>query len=405
MKSFAIILALLGTKLTGAPVQEKDLAIIIDTGLKKPIKLEQKLANTQLMPEAWFETIKESFRDSPVRDALAEENLFSDWQIVSTRIVPCNPLVRAPSHSQDIYCWPEFRIVAQPVISNFRMRSGFIADYYADDRAVHMLYDVPAALVGSEATELSALKSEIIEKRDGFVGTTFEPLSEAKKQRFVELRNKLSQSLLRDSLEMREKSLDSSEYQELGSRPELNDTRSASLFRKKYIEMLGKYALPSQLKKLTGFSLPEGREPANSDQWIFVAFKPSADGNITKDKVDVFSRIDGRKIFELPHVSIGSMLEDSEQFYDLDLSDPDYSELNEQVFLFDKEQSAQAIKNIASPELTTVDNSSCASCHRLNETNFNFHNLSKLETEVVNISPRVVNDVKYDLKWIKENLK
>ena len=56
-------------------MQEKDLAIIIDTGLKKPIKLEQKLANTQLMPEAWFETIKESFRDSPVRDALAEENL------------------------------------------------------------------------------------------------------------------------------------------------------------------------------------------------------------------------------------------------------------------------------------------------------------------------------------------
>ena len=66
MKSFAIILALLGTKLAGAPVQEKDLAIIIDTGLKKPIKLEQKLANTQLMPETWFETIKNPFATVPL---------------------------------------------------------------------------------------------------------------------------------------------------------------------------------------------------------------------------------------------------------------------------------------------------------------------------------------------------
>ena len=127
------------------------------------------------------------------------------------------------------------------------MRSGFIADYYADDRAVHMLYDVPAALLGSEAAELSALKSEIIEKRDGFVGTSFEPLSEARNRdlsncviSYHSLYCAIAWRCGRRAWILRNtKNWD---------RPELNDTRSASLFRKKYIEMLGKYAHRRNLK-------------------------------------------------------------------------------------------------------------------------------------------------------------
>ena len=65
------------------------------------------------MPASWYESINQAFNGTPVRDAIEEENLFEDWQIVSARIVPCNPLVRSMQHSPELYCWPEVRIVAQ----------------------------------------------------------------------------------------------------------------------------------------------------------------------------------------------------------------------------------------------------------------------------------------------------
>ena len=99
------------------------------------------------------------------------------------------------------------------------------------------------------------------------------------------------------------------------------------------------------------------------------------------------------------------MREDSLELYDLDLESPKFNELIQQVFLFNDGTSKEAKNNILDPYITTVDNTSCASCHRLNDTLFNFHNLSKLETESVNISNRVINDVKYDLNWLNQELK
>ena len=60
--------------------------------------------------------------------------------------------------------------------------------------------------------------------------------------------------------------------------------------------------------------------------------------------------------------------------------------------------------NILDPHTVTVDNTSCASCHRLNRPSFNFHNLSKLENDNVNISDRVINDVQYDMEWLRKKL-
>ena len=69
MKSFAIILAMCTRR--GTLCRRRITAIIIDTGLKNPSSSSRNLL-TLSSCETWFETIKESFRDSPVRDALAE---------------------------------------------------------------------------------------------------------------------------------------------------------------------------------------------------------------------------------------------------------------------------------------------------------------------------------------------
>ena len=48
-----------------------------------------------------------------------------------------------------------------------------------------------------------------------------------------------------------------------------------------------------------------------------------------------------------------------------------------------------------------VPNTSCASCHRLNNLRFDFHSLSHLEDGNMTISPRVVGDVDRELWWVR----
>ena len=124
------------------------------------------------MPASWYESINQAFNDTPVRDAIEEENLFEDWQIVSARIVPCNPLVRSMQHSPELYCWPEVNCCT-PVIYKFKMKSGFIENHYADDRAVHMLYDVPSNLLGPSGEELQKLKTLQLKKKRKFCRNYF----------------------------------------------------------------------------------------------------------------------------------------------------------------------------------------------------------------------------------------
>ena len=48
-----------------------------------------------------------------------------------------------------------------------------------------------------------------------------------------------------------------------------------------------------------------------------------------------------------------------------------------------------------------VPNTSGASCHRLNETRFDFHMLSHLEDLDTAIASRVVNDVRHEKQWLR----
>ena len=54
---------------------------------------------------------------------------------------------------------------------------------------------------------------------------------------------------------------------------------------------------------------------------------------------------------------------------------------------------------INDPYQTLVSHTSCASCHRDNNLNFNFHNLSYFEDQEISIAPRTVADVKRDMQW------
>ena len=94
------------------------------------------------------------------------------------------------------------------------------------------------------------------------------------------------------------------------------------------------------------------------------------------------------------------MRRDSDLFYDIAVEDTAFLPLKKQVFLFNTEEYRDAVQNINDPHMIGVNNTSCASCHRLNSPRFNFHNLSKLGNDDVNVSRRVVNDVDYDLEWL-----
>ena len=139
---------------------------------------------------------------------------------------------------------------------------------------------------------------------------------------------------MKDAISLRQQGISEESLQRSRRQARVSKLVVSSKLQIQIFKLLEKYNYPSNLKKLTGFSLPEGREPANSDQWIFVAFKPDGEGNIEPENVPIFSMKDARKITDLPPTTIGSMREDSLELYDLDLENPKFSELVQQVFSF-----------------------------------------------------------------------
>jgi len=57
------------------------------------------------------------------------------------------------------------------------------------------------------------------------------------------------------------------------------------------------------------------------------------------------------------------------------------------------------ISKLANPDEFLVPNTSCASCHKLNDLRFDMHNLSSLEDRAMTVSPRVKQDVLADQLW------
>ena len=80
------------------------------------------------------------------------------------------------------------------------------------------------------------------------------------------------------------------------------------------------------------------------------------------------------------------------------LPDEIQSKLRQQVVINPREESVVKAK-VADPYQTLVSHTSCSSCHRDNNLQFNFHNLSYFEEQDISIAPRTINDVQRDIAW------
>ena len=225
----------------------------------------------------------------------------------------------------------------QPIVKRLRSNRGILTNY-GDDRAIHMLYDVRNRLKSEEGSSLTLLKTKVLAAMTKYVGTDFEPLSPEEKSRFIALRNKLITAFLQDIANLRDPSLDESLFEGFGIRPELfhGDQSMAAGFRSRLLDFLGRHASSTNLKALTSFSLPAGRQPAHLDEWIFLSFT-GKNGEIAPVSSDVFDMDNGQKLITIPHQSRGSMTRDAEILYTLAPDSEIYELLSRQVLIEDRE--------------------------------------------------------------------
>ncbi len=379
-------------------VAEKDLAIAFDLGDEALVRATDLLPTGEaLLPRALYRQIEQAFDGTPAEGALQEENLHADWKVVSARVAPCSALGPTPASDIAALCWPEVRLVLQPILYNMRVHARF-SPSFADDRAMHVLYDMPFehALSAVDAARAKLLVSKI---RSQQPSQTFAPLSEAERSELIALRDRATTRLLEDTLALREPTQASQAYQGLGVRPESLAGRAAQeRMRDRLRNFLAVYARPARIRELTAFSLPAGREPAHLDQWVFVAFRGESTRLVPVD-LTLTSARDGATLFNYGHSMVATMGADDLSPQSA-LSGPRAAEIRDSVIL-----STQDIARLATPisdrNERLVPNVPCGSCHKLNDLRFDFHNFGYLEDRELTIAPRVRRDVERDLAWLR----
>ena len=370
---------------------EKDLAIVLGTALKPGIKFSDR---DNLFPSKWYKTILKSYQETSVGPGLAQENNESQWQLMSIRVVPCQPLVLSSSAEPNTFCYPQLRLIWQPIVSNIKLWGRWFKDY-GDDRAIHALYDIDPYLhlPPKDALHLAQLKGEIKKAARDHPGKP--PLTPIQGQAYVELRNLVTGAFLAKTHALRDPDLDTKEYQTHGFRPEVLILDGSKL-RQRILKFLAHYTSPKAMTDITSFSLPAGREPAHIDEWVMLSFTADGKGDIKPKDVAIHHSHTGELIGKLPAFHSASQLRDDEVLYQ-----QENEFLRNQVFLYAGSQHDELKMRIMDPNQTMIPNTSCSSCHRFNSMRFNFHNLSKFGTDPVEVTERVRRDVAYDLKWFK----
>ena len=156
-------------------------------------------------------------------------------------------------------CWPQVRLVWQPVLKDFFL--GWIfTDRYGDDRAIHSLYRVhPTDSAEGFHPALKAMQAQIASE-EGFGGTT-PALMEA----FYHARDRALLRLTRALIDMRGEAPQYTSWDELDMRAEYGEgPEKAMAFHQNLYGFLWQFAEPMSLHELT-FSLPEGRSPSSID--------------------------------------------------------------------------------------------------------------------------------------------
>jgi hypothetical protein len=395
----ALETASLREALAVSQVAEKDLAIAFDLGDEALVRAADLLPTGEvLLPRELYRQVEQAFDGTSAEDALQDENLYTDWKVVSARVSPCSALGPVPAADVSALCWPEVRLVLQPILYNMRVHARF-SPAFADDRAMHVLYDVPFehALSAVDAARARELVSKV---RAAAPSEAFAPLAAAERRELIALRDRATTRLLEDTLVLRDAGLPSQAYAGLGLRPEsLEDRAARQRMRDRFRAFLGVYARPSRIRELTAFSLPAGREPAHLDQWVFVAFRGAPTELVPVD-LTLTSARDGATLFNYGHAMVSTMGADDLRPQSA-LSGPRGAEIRDSVIL-----STQDIARLAGPisdrSERLVPNVPCGSCHKLNDLRFDFHNFGYLEDRDLTISPRVRRDVELDLAWLRE---
>ena len=115
--------------------------------------------------------------------------------------------------------------------------------------------------------------------------------------RFLELRRQVVQQLLGDVVSLRDPVITPSEYDLLDLRTEtLGSDEQRQAFYDRLRAFLASYATPNYLHAMTSFSLPEGRDPAGIDLWVFLAFE-GHQGTLSQTSIEVSSPETGEVIF------------------------------------------------------------------------------------------------------------
>lgn len=388
-KSLALLtcVSIVGPNLTAQSIPTlaaRDLAIALPMAFRN-------VPRDPLFPRTWYQSVTQGFSQTSVGSALEYESPYTDWQLVSLRIAPCQPLGQTPRDAEQ-NCWPEIRLVWQPVQKKIRLHERYMENA-GDDRAVHALYPVEPArfLNADEAVRVQASIAAL---------TNGQSLSATAQQEFRSARDRILKELLPAVRSLRDPSLPATAFIGLGMRPEAEESTLQKAFGQKLAAFLNRWASPADLRFLTAFSLPEGREPAHLDEWVFLAFRVEK-ARLIPDPILIRSAVDGRVLANLGTSVRGSQGRDEDSLYDLLNGSNEAEELAATVMLRipDIERLTPMVRD---REKLLVPNTSCVSCHKMNDLRFDFHNFSYLEDRDITISPRVKRDVELDLSWLQK---
>jgi hypothetical protein len=338
-----------------------------------------------------------------VGDAVAAENSYEDWTLVSARVVPCAPLGVIPGPEANVLCWPEVRLVWQPIIKDFR-RYAAILKWFADDRAIHALYDVhpKIALQGENAIRAQQLLLKVRSALQRSPTQASKLLAAEELSEFIVARDTVARSLMEKTLALRSKNISSKQYEKFTERPEFNEPQEAKEFVARLKTFISETTSRTALKEMTSFSLPEGREPPQSDEWVFLKYLRQNEKMVQVD-ITVESAVDGRELINMGKNPKASQMRDDPELHTALETMPavDAEELKKRVLLSPQELSSKS--NIINDRaLSLVPNTTCGSCHKFNPLRFDFHNLSYLEDRTISVSPRVRFDVERDLQWLEQ---
>jgi len=436
---------------TAATVAEKDLALVFDRAAGPGQLLAATTAASRrgqsLLLSSWYDTVLNAYKQtSVVKTAVADEDTFDDWRNVSARIEPCAPLGVSPFQQADSLCWPQIRLVWQPIKANVSFRSDLGATFtvtdFPDDRAIHALYDLDPALA-LQASEAVDVRELIARVRTAATAGTWSPssagpLTAAEVARFTSLRDAAARALLLDAVALRDPSIARTAYTGVGPRPELAAASTRTAFLKRWLSFVSKYTVSTQLTQLTTFSLKSGRFPDNLWQGNFLSFRPSG-GQIEQTAEPIYSSASGALLLRLAkeetvQVLAGPAVEAT------DLSALKNNPIGLKTLLADSllnRPDTQSPPAPGSPEYLAVvsrardrtkvglANTACMTCHQLdvaenprnpldpvNLSKVNFHNLSsfvvpnRLQSKVTDVgvktSSRVIAEVAFDLDWLRK---